>query len=59
MQTEMLRFVNNMHPYNHSKCEEIFAERIIEIWDNNEDKFVHNMENKEKGVMDFFSMFKK
>lgn len=55
----MLRFVNNMHPYNHSKCEEIFAERIIEIWDNNEDKFVHNMENKEKGVMDFFSMFKK
>ena len=58
LETEMLRFISNMEPYNNSKNKTIFTENIIKIWDKNQDKFIYNMENKERELTDIFSVFK-
>lgn len=59
MEMEMLRFIDHFEPYNNMDSKITFAERIIKIWDMNEEKFVHNMEDKEKGLMDVYSELKK
>lgn len=51
MDMEMLLFISKMAPYDDSQNKVLFAERILKIWDMNEDKFVHNMENKEKELL--------
>lgn len=59
LDTEMMRFICQMEPYNTSDRRIIFIERVLNIWDKNEDKFVHNMEEKELGLMDIFSSLNK
>lgn len=59
MEVEMLRFIDHFEPYNNVDSRITFAERIIKIWDMNEEKFVHNMEDKEKGLMDIYSELQK
>lgn len=48
-----------MKPYNKSNNKIVFAENIIKIWNKNQEKFVHNMENKERELTDIFSVLKK
>ncbi|MCI9081233.1 MAG: hypothetical protein HFI70_02725 [Lachnospiraceae bacterium] len=58
MEAEMMRFVSGIEPYHRqNKCLK-FMEKILEIWDQNEEKFVHNMEEKEKELMDVFHNIK-
>lgn len=59
LETEMLRFISNIEPYNNSNNKMIFAEKILKIWDMNQEKFVHNMEDKERTLTDVFSVLKK
>lgn len=59
LETEMLRFISNIEPYNNSNNKIIFAEKILKIWDMNQEKFVHNMEDKERTLTDIFSVLKK
>ncbi|NBH14542.1 hypothetical protein D3Z36_10235 [Lachnospiraceae bacterium] len=58
MEIEMMRFVSDMVPYNAENKRMEFAKNILEIWGKNQEKFVHNMEEKEKGLMDIFSDMK-
>lgn len=59
IEKEMLLFLYRMGPYQESKRALIFMERIVEIWDANEQKFVQNMENKEKNLLEVFDYIKK
>lgn len=54
MKREMLCFVNQVKPYGTMEDRTVFVERILDIWDKNQEKFVHNLEEKEKGLMDVF-----
>lgn len=54
MKREMLCFVNQVKPYGNMEDRKVFVERILDIWDKNQEKFVHNLEEKEKGLMDVF-----
>lgn len=58
MEAEMLKFISYIEPYDNVNRKRIFVERIIKIWDENQNKFVNNMENKEKELMDIFSELK-
>lgn len=58
MESEMLRYICGIEPYEGVNNKIEFVRRILEIWDKNEEKFVHNMEEKEAGLMDFFSNLK-
>lgn len=55
MNREMLKFICNIEPYDNGDRKVVFAKNILEIWDKNQEKFVHNMEEKEKGLMEAFS----
>ncbi len=58
MEAEMMRFASGIEPYHRqNKCLK-FMEKILEIWGQNEEKFVHNMEEKEKELMDVFHNIK-
>ncbi len=54
MKREMLCFVNQIKPYGNTEDRKIFVERILNIWDKNQEKFVHNLEEREKNLMDVF-----
>lgn len=58
MKREMLYFVSQIKPYGAGDDRRIFVKRIIAIWDKNQEKFVYNMEEKEKGLMDVFENMK-
>lgn len=58
MKREMLCFISQIEPYGNVADKRIFVKRIVEIWDKNQEKFVHNMEEKEKGLMDVFENIK-
>ncbi len=58
MEMEMIRFVSNIEPYNGVNKKQEFVKNISEIWGKNIEKFVHNMEEKEKGLMDIFDNIK-
>ncbi len=58
MELEMMRFISNIAPYNGQDKKLKFAENILKIWGLNQDKFVHNMEEKEKGMLDIFEIIK-
>lgn len=55
---EMLKFISGMAPYDCSDRKAIFARNVLNIWDKNQTKFLENMENKEKGLMDIFEKVK-
>ena len=56
MEMEMLRFISKIAPYDdNTGNKELFMKRVLEIWNRNQDKFVHNMENKEKELTDIYS----
>lgn len=52
--TEMLKFISALEPYDCSDKRLVFTRNVLCIWENNQMKFVQNMENKEKGLMDIF-----
>lgn len=54
MEKEMLLFIYQLKPYDTSRREETFVLRVLEIWDDNQNRFCENMENKEKELMDVF-----
>lgn len=54
LEREMLLYILKLEPYHVGDAETIFMERTIQIWDANHKKFVDNMENKEKDMMDIF-----
>ena len=54
----MLRYISEIEPYKGVDKKKEFVRRILKIWDKNEEKFVHNMEEREAGLMDFFSNLK-
>lgn len=56
---EMFLYVHELEPYNTDNRKLIFVNKIVEIWDENQKKFVENMENKEKPVMDILEYIKK
>ncbi len=56
--TEMLKFISIMEPYDCSDRKIVFVKNILYVWDNNQKKFVQNMEEKEKGLMDIFEKIK-
>lgn len=58
MEMEMLRYISEIEPYKGVDKKKEFVRRILKIWDKNEEKFVHNMEEREAGLMDFFSNLK-
>ena len=47
-----------MEPYDCSDRKIVFVKNILYVWDNNQKKFVQNMEEKEKGLMDIFEKIK-
>lgn len=49
---EMFLYINKMEPYRWEERNQIFALRVIEVWGENENKFVNNIENKEKELAD-------
>lgn len=59
LEKEMLSFLYRIEPYQKNNRVYVFMERIIEIWDANEVKFVQNMENKEKNLLEIFDYIKK
>ena len=58
LEREMLLYILKLEPYHVGDAETIFMERTIQIWDANQKKFVDNMENKEKAMMDIFEYIK-
>ncbi len=58
MNQEMLRFISRIEPYDNAADKAVFMKRIMEIWDKNQEKFVSNIEEKEKGLMDVFENIK-
>lgn len=58
MKREMLYFISQIEPYGNVEDKRTFIKQIMEIWDKNQEKFVHNMEEKEKGLMDVFENIK-
>lgn len=58
MEREMLLFVSGLEPYHKKGKKEIFAKNIIGLWDANQEKFVGNMEEKEKELMDIYEKLK-
>lgn len=47
---EMLLFISGMAPYHKEDKKIVFAKKIIRIWDENENKFVYNIGEKEKSL---------
>lgn len=58
MEKEMTLYTLKMDPYNDINKKEAFIKKIFTIWDENENKFVHNMSDKEKELMDVFNKLK-
>ena len=58
MNTEMVRFISDLEPYHRLDKKRVFVDKILEIWDKNQEKFVHNMEDKEKELMDIAKYLK-
>lgn len=55
---EMFLYVHELEPYNTDNKKLVFVNQVVKIWDENEKKFVENMENKEKPVMDILQYIK-
>ena len=58
METEMMRFISGIEPYHRQDRQLKFLEKILQIWSENEEKFVDDMEEKEKELMDVFHSIK-
>lgn len=56
---EMLLYVHQLAPYNKENRKFRFVEKVVEIWDENQIKFMENMENKEKTIIDILPQFNK
>lgn len=51
---EMLLYIYGMKYYSQFDKEEVFIQRVLDIWMNNLNKFTKNMEQNEKEMMDIF-----
>lgn len=52
LEKEMIKYVCRLSPYGDRNRNEEFIKNSLKIWDGNHQKFVDNMENKEKNLME-------
>ncbi len=52
LEKEMIKYVCRLSPYGDINRNEEFIKNSLKIWEGNHQKFVENMENKEKNLME-------
>ncbi|MFQ7309331.1 MAG: hypothetical protein ACLROY_12115 [Mediterraneibacter sp.] len=52
LEKEMIKYVCRLSPYGDRNRNEEFIKNSLKIWDGNHQKFVENMENKEKNLIE-------
>lgn len=52
IEEQMLLYLLEMAPYDTGERRKVFQKKAIEIWNANQEKFIDNMENKEKSLIE-------
>lgn len=55
---EMFKYVQEINPYSGSKKQVIFVDNVLKIWNENQEKFIRNMEEREKPLTDILEYLK-
>lgn len=58
METEVVKYVYGIEPYNGAERNKLFIKNILDVWDANQLTFYDNLQKNEKVLMDYFNNIK-